>query len=78
MSRRTTGVALIGVAALLYATRYLSAAIFGSGVSSWNSQLFNAMLEYVGDGPQTWALVALLAGVAYLVWAEYEAWKQPN
>jgi hypothetical protein len=74
MSHRATGILFILVAALLYATRYIAAAIFGSGVSSWNAELFQAMLSYVGDGPTVWALLALIVGVAYLVWAEYAAW----
>ncbi|KJS03722.1 MAG: DNA helicase [Peptococcaceae bacterium BRH_c4a] len=70
MSRRTVGVTLISIAAFLYGVRYLSAAIFGSGVSSWNRDLFESMLEYVGHGLSIWAVVALVVGVAYLVWAE--------
>jgi hypothetical protein len=76
MSHRATGVLFIVVAALLYATRYIAAAIFGSGVSSWNSELFQAMLSYVGDGPAFWALLALIVGVAYLIWAEYAGWLE--
>jgi len=43
MSRRTVGVSLIAIAAVLYATRNIAATIFGSGVSSWSSILFRAM-----------------------------------
>ena len=75
MSRRTTGTILIFTAALLYATHYLVAAIFGSGVSSWNSDLFQAMLQYTGQGLELWSLVALVFGLIYLLWAELESWK---
>ena len=70
MSRRAAGISLIAVSALLYAARYLAAAIFGSGVSSWSSDLFQAMLHNVGRGLATWSLIALVAGILYLVWAE--------
>lgn len=73
MSRRAAGVRLLAVAAILYSTRYLAAAIFGSGISSWDADLFRAMLQYVGQGPGTWSLAALVAGIIYLVWAELEA-----
>ena len=73
MSRRTTGVMLLAVAAILYSTRYLAAAIFGSGIYSWDADLFRAMLQYVGQGPVTWSLAALVAGIIYLVWAEVVA-----
>ncbi|WP_139209433.1 hypothetical protein [Paenibacillus sp. OK003] len=52
MSRRTTGTLLLVIAALLYSVRYLSAAIFGSGVTSWDSDLFQGMLNYIGTAPQ--------------------------
>ncbi|MFC9707328.1 hypothetical protein ACFTRD_04130 [Paenibacillus sp. NPDC056933] len=73
MSRRTTGTLLLVIAALLYSVRYLSAAIFGSGVTSWDSELFQEMLNYVGTAPRNWSIAALILGLFYLVWAEYEA-----
>jgi len=73
MSRRTTGNALLVIAALLYSMRYLSAAIFGSGVASWNKQIFNSMLSSVGSELVTLSTIALIAGILFLVWAELEA-----
>ena len=74
MSRRTTGVMLLFVAAMLYSTRYLAAAIFGPSLQGrWNADLFSAMLQYVGRDLVTWSLVALVAGLVYLIWAEVEA-----
>lgn len=76
MSRRATGALFIVAAALLYATRYLAAAIFGSALSSHNADLFNAMLQYTGQGLVIWCRVALLAGIFYLVWAELSELKR--
>jgi H+/Cl- antiporter ClcA len=73
VSRRTTGALLLVIAAFLYGVRYLSAAIFGSGITSWNSDLFQEMLNYVGTAPRNWSLVALILGLFYLMWAEYGA-----
>jgi hypothetical protein len=73
MSRRSTGTVLVAVSALLYASRFLAAAIFGSGVSSWNTDLFNAMLNNVGPGLLLWSRMAFLAGLVYLVLAEVES-----
>ena len=75
MSHRLTGTLLIVVAAILYVARYLSAAIIGSSLTNWNADLFNAMLQFVGRGPVTWSLIALVAGILYLVCAEVEAWR---
>lgn len=75
MSRRKTGALFISTAAFLYAARFIAAAIFGCGVSSWNAELFSAMLQYVG--PELWyAAAAFLAvGLVYLIWAETEGVK---
>ena len=76
MARRTTGTLLIVVSTALYATRYLSAAIFGSSLTNWSADLFNAMLEYVGTGLVTWSVIALVTGLIYLAWAELETFLQ--
>ena len=73
MSRRAAGIVLVSCAALMQAARYLTAAVFGSNVVSWDKGLFQAMLKYVGSGLTVWSLVLLAAGVGYLVWAELEA-----
>jgi hypothetical protein len=72
MSRRTTGTLLLFIAALLYSTRYLAAAVFGSSLTNWSAELFNAMLEYVGQGLVIWSVIALVTGLIYLAWAELE------
>ncbi|MCG7379112.1 hypothetical protein MH215_19030 [Paenibacillus sp. ACRSA] len=73
MSRRTTGTLLLLIAAFLYGIRYLSAAIFASNVSSWDSDLFHSMLDYVGTAPRNLSIIALVVGIFYLLWAEYES-----
>lgn len=70
MTRRATGLGFIGISALLFATKFITAAIFGSGVASWNSELFNAMLSYVDQGLSQASLISLMFGVVYLFWAE--------
>ena len=73
MSRRTTGSLLIAISAILYATRYLAAAIFGSSLTNWSTELFKAMFQNIGPGLTNWSTVALVAGLIYLAWAELEA-----
>ncbi len=58
------------IAAFLFAARYVCAAIFGSGVSSWNAFLFRNMYGYVGSGLSVAAGISLLVGIVYLVWGE--------
>jgi hypothetical protein len=78
MSRRGAGIAFITIAAFLYATRYITAAIFGTGFSSWNSEIFTALLSYVDQGLTSLSVTALAAGIAYLVWAELGALRGKN
>lgn len=75
MSRRTSGTVMLALAALLYAARYLAAAIYGSSMMGWSSELFASLLQYVGQDLVTWSTVALVAGLAYLAWAEITAWR---
>jgi len=73
MHRRTVGVVFICIAAFLFGIRYLCAAIYGSNVSSWNHDLFQHMLAYVGNDLLLWSQAALAVGIGYLVWAEFGA-----
>lgn len=70
MSRRTAGIYLICAGAMLYATQFLTAAIFGSGVASWNQDIFNSMIQATDQGLQVWSKIAFGVGLFYLAWAE--------
>ena len=72
VNRRGTGVSFCLIAALLYAAKYISAAIFGSNISSWDADLFSHMIDYMGGGLPLFSKLALIIGIAYLVWAEIE------
>lgn len=72
MGKRGVGAIFCLIAAMLFSTRYIAAAIFMSGVSSWDSILFGAGLQYVGIPLLTLSIVSGVVGVAYLVWAEME------
>ncbi|MBT2761888.1 hypothetical protein [Paenibacillus sp. ISL-20] len=73
MSKRAAGVGMLLIAALLYSARYLTAGFFGSGVKSWDSNLFNAILQSVGDEPLLISRIALVVGIIYIVWSEIES-----
>lgn len=71
MHKRTVGMTFICIAAFLYGVRYITAAIFGSNVSSWDSSLFKAMLNYIGNGPLIFSVLSLILGILYLIIAEF-------
>lgn len=72
MNKRGAGVIFIAIAAFLFASKYISAALFGSGVLSWDKSRFHAMLSYVGEPLSIFSIIALIIGVAYIGWGEYE------
>ncbi len=70
MGKRGVGAIFCLIAAILFSTRYLAAAVFMSGVSSWDGALYAVGLEYVGSPLITLSIVSLIIGIGYLVWAE--------
>jgi hypothetical protein len=70
MSRRTTGVTLVGIAAFLFAIRYLAAALYAPDIGPWGEEEFARYLSYVGRRPWQLAGITLVIGIGYLVWAE--------
>ena len=78
MSRRLTGGVFCFISALLFCTRYIAAAIFGSGLASWSKDLFDAMLSYTGRELLTLSIISLFLGIFYLILAEFEDYKNKN
>ena len=68
MNNKGVGAVFCLIAALLMAAKYLAAAIYMSGVVSWSGELFRSGLEYVGPPLSIAAGIALVLGVAFLVW----------
>ena len=66
--RQLIGLGFCAIAAFLFAVRHICAAIFGSGVSSWSAPLFQNMYKYIGSGLSVAAGIALIVGIAYLIW----------
>lgn len=70
MSRRSTGSMFLCLAGFLYASRFFVAAIYGSNMQTWNSDLFNSLLQYTDHGLTTASITAFIIGAVYLIWAE--------
>lgn len=76
MNKRGAGVIFCLIAAILLSTRYIAAAIFMAGGSSWDSNLFSAGLSYVGTTLTTLSVISAIIGIGYLVCAEvFEIYK---
>ena len=67
MNRRGTGVIFILISAMLFSARYISAALFSTGISTWNMELFQSMLGYTGNVLLILSIISLAAGIIYLI-----------
>ena len=68
MNNKGIGAIFCLISAVLMSARYIAAAIFMSNVVSWNSSLFQAGLSYVGSSLIVAAIIALIAGICFLVY----------
>ena len=71
MNHTGVGAIFCLIAAILISARYIAAAIFMSGVTSWDASLFAAGLEYEGPFLAVLAAVALIVGILFLVYGIY-------
>ena len=78
MNKRGVGALFCLMAVLLFSARYIAAAIFMSGVSSWDSDLFNVGLDYVGPSLLILSIISLIVGIIYLVCAEASERKKSS
>ena len=76
MNNKGVGAVFCLMASILTAARYLTAAIFMSGVSAWDSELFQAGLRYTGSSLKWAAVMALIVGVAFLGMGLYQDIKK--
>lgn len=72
MDRRIFGAIFLSIGVLLYASRYLCAAIYGGGSLSQGDHLLNAMYGYVGGELTGLAMLFFAGGVIYFLWGEWE------
>ncbi|ASS73926.1 hypothetical protein CIG75_02320 [Tumebacillus algifaecis] len=78
MTRRGIGFGFCLIAAILIATKYLSAAIYSTSSSSseHGSDAFQFWLDSVDHSLTLLSVSALLIGIAYIIWAEWIDRKQ--
>jgi hypothetical protein len=67
MNNKGAGVVFCLIAAVLTAARYIAAAVFMSNVTSWNAELFQCGLNYVGSPLKIMAVISLIVGIVFLV-----------
>lgn len=70
MDKRRAGVSFCAIAAFLFASKTIAAAIYGSGMASQGPDLFGFMLESIGGLLSTLGVISLVTGILYLMSAE--------
>ena len=75
MNNKGIGTVFCLISAILISAKYISAAIFMSGVNTWDATLFTAGLEYVGPVLSIASIVALIAGILFLGYGVYKDFK---
>lgn len=76
MENKIVGAIFCFMSAVLISARYISVAIFMSGVVSWNAALFATALEYVGPFLAIAAGVAFIIGILFLGYGLYQDIKK--
>lgn len=72
MNNKGIGAVFCVISAILISAKYISAAIFMSGGTTWDATLFAVGLEYVGPVLSIASVVALIIGLLFLGYGVYE------
>jgi len=75
LSNRGIGVFFIAISTILYITKYLTAAIFGSNLKTLSEDMFKTLLEYIGPNLTFWSTISLVIGIVYLIWGQFQLVK---
>lgn len=70
MNKRGTGRIFCLIGSLLFAARYITAAIFMSSTTAWDATIFEASLEYQRNSLLIFSIFSLIIGIFYIAWAE--------
>lgn len=70
MGKRFVGAIFCLISAILFASRYVATALFLSSTTAYDKELFEAVLENVGDNLLWMSIISLIVGIIYLIWAE--------
>lgn len=71
MNNKMIGTIFCLIAVILISAKYVAAAVFMSGVTSWDAELFAAGLEYVGPLLSRFAIISLIVGIFFLGYEIY-------
>ncbi|SFT04570.1 hypothetical protein [Marininema halotolerans] len=71
MTDKVIGVGFIAISAFLYATHYITAAIYASNLKSWDQDIFTNFLIYTSGNFNYLIFSSAIIGVVYLIKGEF-------
>ncbi len=74
MTRQLVGSVFLAVAAILYAARHVGAMVYIANKTGDMNEAYGSALRVGGAELLTLSVIALVVGLAYLLWGEYESW----
>ncbi len=74
MTRQLVGAVFLAVAAILYAARHVGAMVYNANKTGDMNEAYESALRVGGAELLTLSVIALVVGLAYLLWGEYESW----
>lgn len=76
MNKRGTGTVLIFISAMLYCTKYITAALISINEHVFNDQMFLDKLSFIGDDLNLFSFIALVAGIYYIVLGDHDPFQE--
>ena len=73
MTRQLVGAVLLAVAAILHAARHVGAMVYIANKTGDMNEAYGAALRAGGSELLTLSAIALVVGLGYLLWGEYES-----
>ena len=78
MNNKGVGAVFCLIAAILMSARYITAAVFMSNVTGWDSNLFQSGLLYIGSPLKIASIASLAVGILFLGFGLYQDFKDPK
>ncbi len=76
MNNKGVSVIFCLISAILISAKYIAAAMFISGMTAWDAQLFKEGLKYVGPFLTISSFVARIVGILFLGYRVYQDIKE--
>ena len=78
MWKKTLGSVFIIASAILYSSMYISAAIYGSVITSKSKEIFSTYLGFIGNGLIIPSIILFILGCVFILYLKIKIIKSKN